>query len=171
MIDINELEKIEKADFDSSGKFYSIDFRLNPQKMMSVNGLSLQWDSIQYKTGDENKIPDDKSGIYAFAIKCSNDTLPPNCYVVYVGIAGRRGSGRSLRQRYKDYLQTSQVRRRSRICRMISSWHSVLVFFFAPIDDNTIDLESLEKRVIDALHPPFCDGDYSSETKKARNAF
>ena len=171
MIDHSELKKIAESDFVLSEWRYSLDFRLNPQNMMSVNGLSLQWDSIEYETGDVDKIPDDKSGIYAFAIKCSNETLPPNCYIVYVGIAGKDGSRRSLRERYKDYLHISKVKNRANICRMIDSWRSVLVFFFAPIDDNTIDLESLEKRLIDALHPPFCDGDYSGEAKRGQRAF
>ena len=171
MVDHSKLKKIAEADLASSEWPYALNFRLNPENMMSVNGLSLQWDSIEYETGDVDKIPDDKSGIYAFAIKCSDDTLPPNCYIVYVGIVGKGGIGRSLRQRYKDYLQTSKVTARPNICKMISSWHSVLVFFFAPIDDSIIDLESLEKRVIGALHPPFCGGDYSSETKRAQSAF
>ena len=169
MIDLREIKKIAKADFASSEWRYSLNFRLNPQNMMSVNGLSLQWNSIEYKTGDENKIPDDKSGIYAFAIECSNDTLPPNCYILYIGIVGIRGN-RSLRQRYKDYLQTSKVKKRSNICRMIDLWSSVLVFFFAPIED-TAKLKSLEKEMNDALHPPFSRGDYSSGTKRGRNAY
>ena len=59
--------------------------------------------------------------------------LPPHEYILYIGIAGYN-SQRSLRERYKDYLNAKKVIKRAKIARMIGTWHEVLRFFFAPVE-------------------------------------
>ena len=153
---------------------HTVSVTLSPEKMMA-NGHAipdLNWDSISYGDAEINKVPDDKRGVYAFAVCQRSDVLPPHGYILYIGIAGR-DSKRPLRERYKDYLNEKKVIKRDRIARMIGTWHEVLRFLFAPIDDtvSSDDLKSLEKQLNTALMPPFSEGDLEADTKRKRRAF
>lgn len=165
MVDITELKKTTKKDFAASGVEFGFESRVVPTKIKSLNKPQLQWNSIKYKTGDDSIIPNNQPGIYAFAISHTNQTLPENCYILYIGISS------SLHRRYKEYLNTSIIKQRSNICRMISTWHSVLQFYFAPITDKNIKLKEIEEEMNDALGPFFSINDYSSEVRKAKKAF
>ena len=153
---------------------YTVPVTLSPVKMMADDHAipTLSWDSISYGDEELEKVPADKRGIYAFAVCRVNDVLPPHGYVLYIGIAGR-DSKRPLRERYKDYLNVRKVKKRARIARMIGTWHQVLRFYFAPIDDDVSsdDLKALEKQLNTALMPPFSEGDLEAGTKQKRRAF
>ena len=98
--------------------------------------------------------------------------LPMHCYVMYIGIAGRK-SNRSLRARYREYLNTKKIMKRARIARMIGAWHSVLRFYFAPIDEDitSAQLEQIEEELNSALLPPMSEGDIEAGIKNQRRAF
>ena len=91
---------------------------------------------------------------------------------MYIGIAGR-DSDRPLRARYKDYLNERKVMKRKTIARMIGTWHSVLRFFFAPVDADVSpsDLKTLERQLNTALLPPFSVGNLEAKIKATRSAF
>ena len=153
---------------------FTVPMTLSPAKMMA-DGYAipeLDWASISYGDAEINQVPDDKRGVYAFAICQRSDVLPPHGYILYIGIAGR-DSERPLRARYKDYLNEKKVKKRDRIARMIGTWHEVLRFFFAPVEDDfsSDDLKSLEKQLNTALLPPFSEGDLEADTKRKRRAF
>lgn len=153
---------------------YMLQVTLRPEQLVAEEYpvADLNWDSVKYGPDEVQRVPDDKRGIYAFAICHNNSVLPPYGYILYIGIAGRR-SNRSLRERYKDYLNERKVIKRERIARMIGNWHSVLRFFYAPIpDDMTSEqLEDLEKRLNNAFLPPFSEGDLDADVKRKRRAF
>ena len=153
---------------------FTIPVTLSPDKMMAGEHIipALTWDSISYGDEELDKVPDDRRGVYAFAVCQNNDVLPPHGYILYIGIAGRN-SERSLRDRYKDYLNEKKVKKRDRIARMIGTWHQVLRFFFAPVGDDisSEDLKTLEEQLNTALMPPCSDGDLEAETKRKRRAF
>lgn len=155
------------------GKF-QFTMTLSPEKLAfdSFKVPSLVWDSIKYGKAEIDKVPDDKRGVYAFAIHQPSEVLPPHGYILYIGIAGRR-SDRSLKARYADYLSPQKIIKRDKIARMIGTWHKVLRFHFAPIDDSMTSeqLEQLEKDLNTALLPPFSEGDLEAETKRKRRAF
>lgn len=132
----------------------------------------LSWQSVTYGEAEIDKVPDDKRGIYAFAVNHPSDVLPPHGYILYIGIAGRN-SNRSLQARYRDYLNAKIVIKRPHVARMIGDWHKVLRFFFAPIDAtvSSEDLELLEQQLNTALMPPFSLGDLEADTKAKRKAF
>ena len=134
---------------------------------------ALVWDSISYNNNKElAKVPADKRGVYAFAVCQYSKVLPPHGYVLYVGIAGR-DSNRPLRERYKDYLNEKQVLKRERISFMIGTWHQVLRFFFAPVEDavSSEELKALEKQISTALMPQFSKGDIEADLRRKRRAF
>ena len=153
---------------------HTVNMTLVPEKMTAdLNGIAdLAWDSISYGDAELDKVPNDKRGVYAFAVCHSNGILPPHCYVLYIGIAGRN-SDRPLRERYRDYLNEKKVIKRARIARMIGTWYQVLRFFFAAVPDDisSDDLVRLEQHLNTALIPPFSEGDLDAETKHKRRAF
>lgn len=153
---------------------YMVQVTLSPQKMATGTYAvgALEWNSIPYGEEELDQVPHNRRGIYAFAV-CQHDAvLPPHGYVLYIGIAGR-DSNRPLRERYRDYLNARKVLKRARIARMIGTWHNVLRFFFAPVDDDfsAADLKQLEKQLNTALMPPFSEGDLEADTKRKRRAF
>lgn len=153
---------------------YQVPFVLNAEKILADGHpvATLNWQSISYGDAELNNVPDDKRGIYAFVIHRTSGILPPHGYILYIGIAGRN-SDRSLRARYKDYLNPKKVIKRDRIARMIGTWNPVLKFFFASVDDNvsSADLEALEKQLNTAFMPPFSEGDLEGDAKRKRRAF
>ncbi|MCY4047068.1 MAG: hypothetical protein OXF42_03035 [Candidatus Dadabacteria bacterium] len=174
MADFDKIDQVVENDLRNSGMKYGLEFRLVPSDMLKKDWVipSLTWESIQYNKGDKNNIPDDKKGIYAFAIRHCSDVLPPHLYILYVGIAGI-GDKSSLRSRYESYLNTGEVLGRAKITKMISLWRDVLVFLFAPIEDKTSNsqLEKLEEQINDALRPPMSQKDYTSNIRRGKRAF
>ena len=153
---------------------YTVSFTLSSPKMRVNQHIipALKWDYIRYGNAELNKVPNDRRGVYAFAICEHSDVLPPHGYILYIGIAGHN-SDRSLRERYKDYLNEKLVLKRARIARMIGTWHEVLWFFFAPVEKNisSEDLKNLELQLNTALMPPFSTSDLDADTKQKRRAF
>ena len=172
-MDLSEITDFVNQANNEIGKF-QVTMTLSPTKLAfnAFNVGSLAWGSIKYGKAEIDKVPDDKRGIYAFSIHHPSQVLPPHGHILYIGIAGR-ASDRSLKARYKDYLNPRKVIKRERIARMIGTWHQVLRFHFAPIDDSMTSeqLEQLEKDLNTALLPPFSEGDLEAETKKKRRAF
>ena len=153
---------------------YQVTMTLSPVEMLRGGYIvsSLAWDSISYGSTEKKRVPNDKRGVYAFGICKQNNVLPPHGYILYIGIAGL-DSQRPLRARYEDYLNERKVIKRARIARMIGTWHNVLRFFFAPVDDDVSsdELVALEKQLNDALMPPFSEGDFTADIRHIRKAF
>jgi len=173
-LDLNSVVDFVNQAQDEIGKF-KFDVILSPDKLQRNDYIldGLTWNSILYNDADElEKIPNDKRGLYAFAICHPSQVLPPHGYILYIGIAGRN-SDRPLRARYKDYLNAKKVKKRARIARMIGTWHEVLRFYFAPVDDDlsTEDLQEIEKQLNTALMPTFSEGDLEADVKKKRSMY
>ena len=153
---------------------YRIKVTLSPALLMAddydLNPLS--WCSIQYGDEEIHKVPDNKRGVYAFAVCQQSEVLPPHGYVLYIGIAGK-DSDRPLRERYKDYLNNKKIMKRTKIAMMIGNWRQVLRFFYAPVDDAfpTEALQKLERQLNTALLPPYSDRDMVAEVRDMRRAF
>lgn len=145
-----------------TGRLTAADFELEP----------LAWDSIPYGAGEIHRVPNDKRGVYAFAINCPSGVLPPHSYILYIGIAGRN-SRRSLRARYRDYLNRRSLLKRERVARMVVCWGPILRFFFAPVEETVTsdDLKNIEQKLNTALMPPLSIGDLDAETKQMKRAF
>lgn len=154
---------------------FTIEFTLSPKLMLSDNYCFdiLAWESVKFGEEEVNRVPNDKRGIYAFIVTIESDTLPPNSYVLYIGIAGKN-SKRSLRERYRDYLNERKVMiRGGRVARMIGCWHNVLRYYFVPVDEaiSSEKLQELELQLNSALLPPCSRGDLKAEIKNYRRAF
>ena len=172
-MDIDSLVDFADAANSAIGRF-RIDVTLSPDTLMVGTHVipALTWDSVSYGDDEVDRVPADRRGVYAFAVCRNNNVLPPHGYILYIGIAGR-DSQRPLRDRYKDYLNAKKVMKRERIARMIGTWHRVLRFYFAPVDDDVSseDLKTLEQQLNTALMPPFSVGDLEAETRQMQRAF
>ena len=154
---------------------FRIEFILSPEKMQrnDYEISNLNWNCINFgNKNEENKIPNER-GIYAFVIGHPNDILPPHGHVIYIGIAGKQ-SKRSIRKRYKDYLNRRAIlNKRPKLALAFGIWHDVLQFYFAPVKDDVSskNLEKLEKQLNTALMPPCSTRDLEAETRRMRGAF
>lgn len=173
-MDLTILKDFVKSALGDVGQYKLERVFLSPDKLRFVSYVvpSLNWNSIPFGEAQINNIPNDKRGVYAFVLREPNAFLPPHGYVLYIGIAGRK-SKRSLRTRYRDYLNPAKVIKRDRIARMIGTWSEVLHFYFSPVDDtmSSADLEKLEEQLNGALMPPCSEGDLDADTKRKRRAF
>ena len=153
---------------------YRQEFILSPNQISGFiyPSTDLEWKSIPYGDDEIENVPDDRRGVYAFTVSTNDTALPPHGYVLYIGIAGRR-SNRSLRERYRDYLNSKKVLKRERIARMIGTWRTVLRFYFAPVapEMSSDELEELEKQLNGALMPPMAHADLEATIKAQRRAF
>ena len=172
-MDISTIEEFAYQAHQEIGR-YRVTVILSPDKMMKdqYGFHDLSWESVLYGKAEIEKVPDNKRGVYAFAVCQESKVLPPHGYILYIGIAGE-DSDRPLRDRYKDYFNIKKVLTRPGIARMIGDWRSVLRFYFAPVGDNVSsdELKTLEQQLNTALMPPFAERDLESDTKKKRKAF
>lgn len=155
-------------------KAYEIKFILNTDAILALKPSEnpFHWNSIGFGKDEIQDVPNDQRGLYAFIIADQRTFLPPYGYIMYIGIAGR-DSDRSLRARYEDYFKQSEVARRPALRRMIVTWHRILRFHFAPVDDNisSEELKAMEKRLITAFLPPCCKDDIEADTMAKMAAF
>ena len=153
---------------------YQFTVTLRPDRLIAADSElePLAWDSIPYGPEEIHRIPDDKRGIYAFAISYPSDVLPLHSYILYIGIAGR-DSRRSLRARYRDYLNERSLLKRVRFARMVVCWGPILRFCFAPVEETVTsdDLKKIERQLNTALMPPFSINDLDAETRRMQRAF
>ena len=149
---------------------YSPTFRLNPAKMAALSlPVQLQWQQMPFREDNVDSILDEP-GVYAFAITHSQPGLPPHGYVLYIGeVGGKRGSKRTLRARFKEYLRERTGKtKRHHVAYFLNSWETCLVFHFASLDPNTVDLLDVERRLNDAMIPPYSRGDFSPEIRQMK---
>ena len=150
--------------------FYSPRFILNPDTMAALTlPIKLQWQKIPFSEDNVENILD-SPGVYAFSITHSQPGLPPHGYVLYIGeTGGRCDQKRTLRTRYKEYLrERSGKTKRHHVSFFLNNWKSCLVFHFAPLDPNVVDLLDVERRLTDAMVPPYNRRDFSPEIRQMK---
>ena len=170
----DEVVDFAKAVHEEIGRYAVQSIILNPDRLLNEDFVvpNLEWQTIQFETGDIQQVPDDKRGIYAFAVRLESQVLPPHGYILYMGMAGRRSS-RSLRERYQDYLYPKRVLKRGGVAVMMGNWRQVLQFIFSPVDDSvsTEDLQLLEVQLNTALIPPYSEQDIEADVRAKRRAW
>ena len=173
MSDWDEISDFNDKVNQTIASFELRDVILNPEHLLNTHFAvpRLEWSAIRFGKKDIEQVPNDKRGVYGFAIRVDSDILPPHGYILYIGMAGRN-SDRSLRERYKDYLSPKQVIKRGGIKRVMN-WRAVLQFIFAPVEDTvtTADLQELETQINTALIPPFSEQDMDADIREQRRAW
>ena len=69
---------------------FTVDFMLPGEQLAAGHfGIGkLDWSSISFGEIEIDQVPDDKRGVYAFAVCKPHAVLPPHGYILYIGIAG-----------------------------------------------------------------------------------
>ncbi len=85
---------------------------------------------------------------------------------MYIGITGQNGNGRTLRNRYGDYLMEQKKHKRPKIHYMLNKYTDDLQFAYAAFPDPTFNLEALELDLNDAIIPPVVVKDFTAEIRQ-----
>jgi hypothetical protein len=85
---------------------------------------------------------------------------------MYIGITGAKGNGRTLRNRYGDYLREQKKHKRPKIHYMLNKYPDDIEFAYAAIPDPAFDLEALELDLNDAIIPPIVVKDFTAEIRQ-----
>ena len=121
------------------------------------------WQKVKFGGSDTKKIPR-KPGVYALRINIDHSAIPGNGLIAYFGI-----SGDSLRDRYGDYLnERKSGSKRPKIEELLDLWGDSLDFVFWVHERKLPTLKKIEKRLNDAVMPPYNIDDYSGEIRRIR---
>ena len=169
-------DEIDDFNYQVNREIASYELRdviLNPDHLLAEDFViqNLNWNAIKFGPEEIHQVPNDKRGVYGFAVRVDSAVLPPHGYILYIGMAGRN-SDRPLRERCQDYLYPKKVLKRRRIKRAMN-WRRVLQLIFAPVDDTvtTEDIEILESQLNTALISPFAEQDMDADLREKRAAW
>ena len=139
-------------------------FPLIPEYMSAlVLPIALQWEQIPFKE-DNVDLVIEGPGIYAFAVAHRQAGLPPHGYVLYIGEAGaKKGPARTLRARFKEYLREKHKGKRPHVAVFLNTWETCLTFHLVSMDPKAVDMLDIERRLNDAMLPPFSRCDLSPQ--------
>jgi hypothetical protein len=84
---------------------------------------------------------------------------------MYIGITGANGNGRTLKDRYADYLREQKKCKRPKVHYMLQKYSDDICFAYSAILDPAVNLESLELDLNDAIIPPVVVKDFTAEIR------
>jgi len=149
-------------------KTYTIAFTIWPKlwkKYQRKLPTRFKWLSYPFNSRSKGSVPE-KAGIYTFVVK---PNIAQHCcsYLMYVGVT----VDQTLRQRFAQYLrEKSSPSGRLQIRWLFKKYsHENLSFCCATLP-KTINLEKIEKYLIDAFLPPF-NRRIPGEVGKIKRAF
>jgi hypothetical protein len=119
----------------------------------------------------EDAVDSDKTGIYLFILKATNLIVDCPKYVIYVGIAGERGSERSLKTRLKDYFNLEKIKKRNRLHSYLCEYYEHTYVMYSPLDITSKELSNLEMNLHGFFCPPAAERDYPTDIKKSIKAW
>lgn len=142
-------------------------FFLSPTRWRSSRVvIPVNWSSpIPFTTANQAGIPD-KPGVYAFVVRHINNHFPQHGFIMYIGITGANGNGRSLHDRYSDYLREKTKKKRPKVHYMLNKYSDDIHFTYSEIDPASVDLEALELDLNDAILPPIVIKDFTAEIRE-----
>jgi hypothetical protein len=145
-------------------KSFTRSFTLFPNAWKSFDiNFEINWREVDFNRKNSNCIPTE-SGIYCFAIKNKIIGIPNNSYLMYIGVAGhKKGSTRTLKDRYKEYLNESQIKRRAHIYYFLKKWKGHITYYYSALNNNAHNLLEIETKLCDAILPPITKRGYSSQ--------
>lgn len=165
-IPYHDILKLSKEMHD-----YSKRFVIHPDQLMGLTlPTALEWNSLQFNEDNKKGVPEDR-GVYAFVVQHNDNNLPCHGYITYVGITGNESKERNLNKRYKDYLRDQKKPKRIHIHEMLTKWKDCIYFYYAAIEDRDIDLSDVEKKLNDAIIPPYSKNDFTAKVKQAKKMF
>lgn len=129
------------------------------------NAHNLVWQTIPFRRGGAAALPE-APGFYCFMIFNNLPSLPPVCYPLYAG------ETENLRRRYGNYLtEKNSAAGRFQVRKFLTVFSGETQFCFAPYQAEKAELTRIEKKLNDALMPPYSRRDFSADIKAAKGAW
>ena len=130
---------------------YEVRFFLEPERWLAcAHGFKLIWHFVRFENASAASIPNDKHGVYFFAIRPDIPQHPLSHYVMYVG----KADDMNFRARFKGYLtEKADPDGRPRMKDLLTLWEKHLWFCYAEVP-NKSDIEPTEDVLIEAYVPP-----------------
>jgi hypothetical protein len=139
-------------------------FMLSPSRWRSSRVANpLAWTFVPFSAANRVNIPNNP-GVYAFIVRHVNNHFPDHGFIMYVGITGFGGSGRTLHDRYGDYLREQQKNKRPKVHYMLKKYSDDIHFAYSVVAPG-VDLEQLERDLNDAIIPPESVKDFTAEIR------
>jgi hypothetical protein len=126
---------------------------------------NLAWQTIPFRRGGGAALPE-ASGFYCFVVANEMPNLPPVYFPLYAG------ETENLRKRYRNYVtEKNSPTGRFHVRKFLNVFAGEAVFTFAPYPADKADLRRIEKKLNDALMPPYSRKDFSADVKAAKGAW
>lgn len=139
-------------------------FLLSPSRWRSSRVMTpLSWTFLPFSAANRAHIPNNP-GVYAFIVRHVNSHFPDHGFIMYIGITGFGDSGRTLHDRYGDYLREQERNKRPKVHYMLKKYSEDIHFAYSVVAPG-IDLEQLELDLNDAIIPPVVVKDFTAEIR------
>ena len=137
-----------------------------PRRWQSFSkAYNLNWQTVPFRRGGGAALPE-VSGFYCFVVYSALPNLPPVYYPLYAG------ETENLRKRYRNYVtEKNSPTGRFHVRKFLKVFSGEAVFTFAPYATDKAGLRRIEKKLNDALMPPYSKKDYSAEVKAPKEAW
>ena len=123
------------------------------------------WDSVPFQRDYSDSVPNDRHGIYTFAIAPGVAQHPLLYLVTYVGKADRM----TLRARFLSYFNEKHSLKRPHIGRFLRHYEGFIMFSFCCVEESST-IPEIEDELINALLPPLCK-ELPAKVSAIRRAF
>lgn len=124
----------------------------------------LKWTFLTFSSANRTAVPK-AAGVYAFVVRHVNSHFPDHGFIMYIGITGANGNGRTLHDRYGDYLQEKKKDKRAKVHYMLNKYADDIYFAYSATRP-AIDLIKLELDLNDAIIPPVVVKDFTAEIRQ-----
>lgn len=139
-----------------------------------LKAIPFEWVEVKYTDLDSHlKVPANGNGIgvYLFAVKPSSQIVDLPGHIFYVGIAGEGGSGRHLRERLRQYIQVSSVKKRTKVQNALELYHQHTYVLYSKLSVSGKKLSEIETNLHGFFLPWANERDFPTNIKHAKKAF
>ena len=145
-----------------------------------VYGSNLQstpfnWTHVKYTELDSHLSSDTNNGngigVYLFVVKPEFTIINLPGYVYYVGIAGEGDSGRHLRERLRQYIQVSALKKRNKVGTALELYHNETFVYYSKLNVTSDELSDIESNLHGYFMPWANVRDFPTPVKRAIGAW
>jgi hypothetical protein len=149
--------------------YYTQSFVVHPTYLNSVSlPVKLEWKNIRFTAAELSSIIE-QPGVYAFVLSHNVPDLPQHGYVLYIGHTKGKKHPKTLKMRANEYLKQEKARpKRPHVWEFLNKWETCLSFHFAAVDPTKADLFNIEKKLNDAMMPPYSRRDFTASIRRRK---
>lgn len=160
----------DKDRWDNTRVEFHLDAQYWSEYYKLISSYKFDWKEFKFSDNPDLNalIPSDDIGIYLFIVKSHNLIYDLPKYVFYVGISGEDDSDRPLKERLNDYFNLGNIKKRSKLERLMNRYYKNLYVVFNVFDKsdiNSAQLMELEENLHGFFLPPANDRDFPVRIK------